>query len=358
MKPTYLKAVAFLLLLGASWAQAATTTAQEKTYQAQANLIRTNFDENFIRLSSGAQNHYAPRMYRLTGERYYAELSGREIFQIHDRLNHYLPNINKAEWRQVQAQQMIDKISPTPRGKLRKEVLAGTGDKRFALYLLYQLAKLDEYGLTHPGHAEFVSYLKRAKLDELLFEPEFIHAYAAQVANYVYWLKQLEIYDWRPQLKPAFAKAFNDKDDHKLSKREFNNKLYGLTHIVLADSLYYQKFVDAKEHQWILDYFANNLERISTKSKSDIHAEIGLCYLLAKEHDSPVLAKMKALISDAIDPQKQMVLSVSGSDNLSSGEHRNVLSYALLHWPETLHQGPMPLQDKKLKAGLPLVYQQ
>lgn len=327
-------------------------------YLATANRIRNNYDSNYVKLSGSAQNHYAVRMYRLTGETYYAQQSGSEVYQITDRLNFYLKNIDSEEWRDGQAQSMINALPNTRRGKLRQKALMGTQDKRFALYLVYQMAKLNEYGIKHPGHENFVAYLKQADLQDLLMSADFIHAYAAQVANYVYWLKYTDVVDWTADLKPAFENAYPDHKDDELTKNEFNNKLYGLTHIVLADSNYYQRSVSLTEHTWILDYFKMRQDRIVDKSKEDIQAEIGLCFLLAEIDDHPTLNAMKKVINDAVHPDKNMVLSISGSDNLSSGEHRNVLAYALLNWPEKLHQGPFLMKDKKMKANLPLVYQE
>lgn len=349
----------FLLPLTASAAeekQAIPSLTEQ--YLTTANRIRTNYDNNFVKLSGNAQNHYAVRMYRLTGEKYYAQQSGSEVYQITDRLNFYLQNLDSDGWRDGQAQAMIDALPNTRRGKLRQKALKDTGDRRFALYLVYQMAKLDEYGIKHPGHEKFVAYLKQADLHDLLMSADFIHAYAAQVANYVYWLKYTDVVDWTADLKPAFENAYPDEKDDELSKNEFNNKLYGLTHIVLADSNYYQQLVSLDEHSWILDYFKLRQDRIVEKSKEDIQAEIGLCFLLVGAEEHPTLNAMKQVINDAVHPDKNMVLSISGSDNLSLGEHRNVLAYALLNWPEKLHQGPYLMKDKKMKANLPLVYQQ
>ncbi|NMP17212.1 DUF3541 domain-containing protein [Thalassotalea sp. Y01] len=327
-------------------------------YKLTAERIRNNYDSNYVRLATYAQNHYAVRMYRLTGETYYAQQSGAEVYQITDRLNMYADNLSNSKWREQQAQKMIDRLSNTRRGKLRKKTLQGTGDKRFALYLIYQMAKLNEYGLKHPAHEQFVNYLKHADLHDFMMSADFIHAYAAQVANYVYWLKYIGVVDWTGDLRAAFENAYPDDKDDQLSKNQFNNKLYGLTHIVLADSNYYQQMVSKEKHAWILDYFEKRQQRIEKKSKEDIQAEIGLCYLLAGLNDHPTLAAMQREINDAVDPEKNMVLSISGSDSLSYGEHRNVLAYALLNWPKKLYQGPFLLEDKKMKASLPLVYQQ
>lgn len=326
-------------------------------YLQSAEKIRQLYDTNFIRLSSGARNHYAPRMYRLTGDEYYAKLLGNQIYQITDRLNLYLANLDDKQWRITKSNEMIANLPKTRRGKARKKVLSGTSDKRFALYVVYQLAKLQEYGLEHPGHRKFVSYLKGIELKALLLSKDFIKAYAAQVANYVYWLRTLGIEDWTADLQQAFANAYPDNKDSKLKKRAFSNKLYGLTHIVLADSDYYQHNVSATEHKWILDYFRANKDRITKDAKADILAEIGLCFLLTEQYQDPLLAEMKKLINQAIDPDKNMILSVKGNDNLSSGEHRNILAYALLNWPNTLYKGPILLNDEKLRRTLPLMYQ-
>lgn len=346
-----------VFIVGTLSSIACAETTNNPEYVATAERIRQHYDSNYVRLSSPAQNHYAVRMYRLTGEEYYAKQTGSEVFQITDRLNYYLENIDSKEWREERAAAKMNSLRNTRRGKLRRTALKGTGDKRFALYLVYQLAKLDEYGLKHPGHDKFVDYLKQSDLHDLLMSANFIHAYAAQVANYVYWLKYIGVSDWTGDLKAAFDKAYPNEKDDELDKNEFNNKLYGLTHIILADSHYYQNLVDPKEHQWILDYFQARQSRIVKKSKADVQAEVGLSFLLAGKNNHQTLKEMQKAINKAVHPTKNMVLSVSGKDDLRSGEHRNVLAYALLNWPQKLHPGPFLLENSKRTSSLPRVYQ-
>lgn len=346
-----------LFLTTTSITSACAEEPKNPEYVASAERIRQHYDSNYVRLSSAAQNHYAVRMYRLTGEEYYAKQSGSEVYQITDRLDYYLENIDSKQWREARASAKMNSLRNTRRGKLRKKALQGTGDKRFALYLIYQMAKLNEYGLKHQGHDKFVAYLKQADLYELLMSADFIHAYAAQVANYVYWLKYIGIVDWTGDLKGAFENAYPDDQDAELGKNEFNNKLYGLTHIILADSNYYQNLIDPKEHQWILDYFQARQQRIVEKSKEDVQAEVGLSFLLAGLNDHETLKAMQKAINAAVHPTKNMVLSVSGKDDLRSGEHRNVLAYALLNWPKKLHKGPNLAENPKMKYSLPRIYQ-
>ncbi|WP_286267277.1 DUF3541 domain-containing protein [Thalassotalea atypica] len=329
----------------------------KETYQQSANKIRAEYDSNFLKLKTSAQNHYAARMYRLTGDTHYASQAVNEVYQISERLDDYANSLDSATWRVEQARAMIDRLPTTKRGKRRKNALANTGDKRFALYLVYQLAKLNEYGLEHPAHQQFIRYLKQADLHDLLMSPQFIKAYAAQVANYVYWLKTMDVVDWTGELKMAFESAYPDAYDQKLTKSEFNNKVYGLTHIILADSNYYQNLVSATEHQWILDYFERHEDRIVNKTKADIQAEVGLSFLLTEQGQHKTLKAMKVSIQNAIHPTKDRVLSSKGNDDLSKGEHRNVLAYALLNWPDKLFKGPILNEHPELKRRLPSHYQ-
>lgn len=79
-------------------------------------------------------------------------------------------------------------------------------------------------------------YAQQAGLRAFLLSPQFIHVYAVQIANYIYWLRYFGIVDWTVDLRPAFEAAYPDSQDEMLDTLAFNNKLYGLTHIVLANS--------------------------------------------------------------------------------------------------------------------------
>lgn len=329
---------------------------REKAFLQAANGIRTKYDSQFIEMRASAQNHYAARMYRLTGEAHYITGVVNEVFQIHDRVSNFSKHIDSKAYRLAQANKLIDALPNTRRGKLRKAALEDTGEQRFALYVLYQLAKLDEYGLKHSEHDKIVTYLKTLELEKLILSKQFIKAYAAQVANYVYWAYQLEVGDWRKSLNVAFRKAYPDNKDEKLSKSQFQNKIYGLTHIVIAASEYYQTTISEEEFGWIIEYFDANIERILDKTKSDVHAEVGISYLLVGKTSDKALLRLKAAVVDAIDPNKDMILSVKGDDDISKGEHRNILAYALLAWPQELTRGPQLLDNEKWKKALPVDY--
>ena len=180
-----------------------------------------------------------------------------------------------------------------------------------------------------------------------------IKSWAAQLINYVYWAKQLGVGDYLASYKQAFIEVYpNDKDD-ELNKKQFRNKLYGMTHFIFAASEYYQHEVDAKEFAWILTYFEDNIDRILKDATDDIIAEVGISFHLAGKSDNKVVPLTQTHIVEAYDPQEQFILSPMGNPDMVMGEHRNVLAMMLLDWPKQLHQGPYFHKIDATKKYLP-----
>lgn len=179
-----------------------------------------------------------------------------------------------------------------------------------------------------------------------------IKAWAAQIANQVYWLRQLGEQDVVDAFISSFQQAYPDANDKKLSPQQYGNKLYGMTHIIFADSQYYQKQVSEKQHQWIYDYFRTHIDEILLRAKEDVIAEVGISFLLAGLEDDPVVAKTRQAINKAIDPQKGMVPSVTGDFDFSQGEHRNVLAIMLLDWQQ-VNQAPTIQKQPEFFSRLP-----
>lgn len=103
-----------------------------------------------------------------------------------------------------------------------------------------------------------------------------IEAWAAQLANQVYWLRQLGEQDVVEPFIQAFRDTYPDQRDCELNDQQYGNKLYGMTHIIFADSEYYQHPVSQQQHQWIYDYFRANIDTILLRAKPDIVAEVGI----------------------------------------------------------------------------------
>jgi hypothetical protein len=342
-----------LLLALALPAWAGDTQTQTGADQKSAAMLRHTFESNYLKLSSGARQHYSLRLYRLTGQKVYLTDVVADAYETASRLNHYVRMMDDPAARKAESDRLIGNMSYGPRGQHRKAVLQGSGDLRFAMYLTYLLAKLDDLGLKHERQIDLLTYLKNhPNLKQVMLDPDFIKAFAAQVANYVYWMEQLGIADIRDDFDQALKKTYPDSKDAKLSKKQFKNKIYGMTHVVLAASGYYQQDLDPAKYRWITDYFLAHQQQILKRASEDVLAEVALCLELTGQGQVPLVREIKDSLKQAIDPKAGMIPSVSGKIELSTGEHRNVLAIALLDWPQKRYSGPDLGKMAKLPFGI------
>lgn len=174
-----------------------------------------------------------------------------------------------------------------------------------------------------------------------MLDPEVLALYAAQVANLVYYLHGLGVTDLRQDVMAAFREQYPPHRDRMLPDEEYRNKIYGMTHFVIAASDYYQKPVSAHTFRWVLDEFAASLDQILARTKEDIYTEVGISFLLAGETNHPAVSRLRDALLEAWNPQARIVPSEQGDTDLVAGEHRNVLAIMLLAWPDRLHPGPL-----------------
>lgn len=86
-----------------------------------------------------------------------------------------------------------------------------------------------------------------------------------------------------------------------------------MTHIIFGDSQYYQKQVNESDHQWIYDYFRDNIDTIILRSKEDVIAEVGITFLLAGLENDPVVEKTRQAIQGSINLEQGMIPSVDAT---------------------------------------------
>ncbi|GGB48910.1 DUF3541 domain-containing protein [Shewanella inventionis] len=322
----------------------------EQVYQG----IKTNLESNLYSLPPRVQGHYAIRQYRMTGENKYANGSLIDLLTIAEQQAYYYCNIDKPGFIKTESQKEVAKIKPGIRGDARKLALAPYPEFMFYSDILLRFgSRVDEFGFTGPCHDLMLNTLKNVDLQPALTDKNMIKAWAAQLINYVFWAKQLGVGDYYSAYKKAFIQTYPDNEDNKLNKSQYKNKIYGMTHFIFAASQYYQYPVDAKEYQWILNYFEKNIDRILVDTTEDIITEVGISFLITGNQDNPVVNKVKKHIIAAYNPKFNMIPSPKGEAILSSGEHRNVLAMMLLDWPDTLHKGPLLGEISSTKRYLP-----
>ncbi|UJF20766.1 DUF3541 domain-containing protein [Shewanella sp. OMA3-2] len=344
---------AALLTSGLFAKESYVTPAHNLTGQQIYQQIKTNFEANLYTLPPRVQGHYAIRQYRMTGDTKYANGSLIDLLTIAEAQAYFACNLDKPNFIKLESALAGDQLGNKSRGMARKAAIVPY--PKFMLFtdLLRFSSRIDEFGFTGPCHNLLLDTLKAHDFAPAFTDKKMIESWAAQLINYVFWAKQVGVGDYYQAYKTAFINTYPDSKDASLSKAQYKNKIYGMTHFIFAASGYYQNQVDPKEFKWILDYFEKNLDKIIADTTEDIITEVGISFLITGHKNHPVTQKVKQYIIAAYNPETQMIPSPSGVSDLSSGEHRNVLAMMLLDWPETLHPGPYLGNIANTKKNLP-----
>ncbi|WP_105901388.1 DUF3541 domain-containing protein [Vibrio gangliei] len=327
-------------------------------YQQDAERIKQTFEAQLYTLNADTAGHYGLRMYRQTLDPKYSAAVWSDMARVVSTLNQIAANIQTPKQAKAYGEKKLKAYanSNKTRTKMRYDVTKSRPEYLFlGIDLLSTMARADEYGLKHKYDKHLHNLIRQFDFKPYATDPDMIKAWAAQLANQVYWLRQLGEQDVVDDFITAFQKTYPDSQDKQLSDQQYANKIYGLTHIIFAASEYYKKPIDAKEFAWIYDYFDKNIEQILTRTKDDVIAEVGISYLLAEKYHSSTLADAQATIAHSIDHDMNMIPSTDGDFELSKGEHRNVLAIMLLNWQGTNEAPTITAQPdvfKNLPYGL------
>ncbi|WP_394143229.1 DUF3541 domain-containing protein [Vibrio atypicus] len=325
------------------------------SYQDSAETIKKTYETQLYTLSAFKEGHYGLRMYRQTLDKKYSAAVWSDMARVASRLNRFAAEVHTPEQILLYSEKRIAGYSDeTDERSVRRYTV--TKHMPEYLYLgidlLGSMARANEYGLKHNQDETLRKVIRRYDFEKYAADPEMIRAWAAQLANQVFWLRQLGEQDVVEPFIKAFQTTYPDYEDKKLSKQQYGNKLYGMTHIIFADSHYYQRLVKEEQYQWIFDYFRTNIDTILLRAKEDIIAEVGISFLLAGLEDDLVVEKTRKAIQQSIDNDKGMIPSVSGDFDLSYGEHRNVLAIMLLDW-QKVNRAPTISSQPRVFSNLP-----
>ncbi len=305
------------------------------SFKGDAQLLRATYESKLFTLPAFKAGHYGLRMFRQTQDSKYAATVWSDMARIASQLNRFAGEVYTPQQIQAYADRRIKSYQKKSgaRSQLRYQA---TKQMPEYLYLggalLGSMARANEYGLKHREDDKLRQVIRRYDFSKYATNETMIKAWAAQLANQVYWLRQLGEQDLVSEFIRAFRKTYPDSNDSKLSKQQFNNKIYGLTHIIFAASAYYQYPVKEQDFQWLYDYYHHNIDTIIARAKEDVIAEVGINFLLAGLADDPVVMKTQKAIQLAINREHGLIPSTTGNIELNSGEHRNVLAIMLLDW--------------------------
>lgn len=304
-------------------------------FKQDADLIRHTYEANLYTLPAFKSGHYGLRMYRQTLDEKYAPAVWSDMARVASRLNMFAYQVHTPEQIQSYSEKRIEdyRDDSNQRTTLRYQVTKNMPEYLYlGVGLLGSMARADEYGLKHREDKKLREVIRRYDFTKYVTDESMVKAWAAQLANQVYWLRQLGEQDVVADFITTFKKVYPDNNDGILSDQQFGNKVYGLTHIIFAASSYYQHPINEQDYQWVYDYYRNNIGTIIERAKEDVIAEVGINFLLAGLDDDPVVLKTRKVIQKALNREYGLVPSVTGDIDLKGGEHRNVLAIMLLDW--------------------------
>ena len=329
--------------------------SQEQSFKQSADLIRTTYESQLYTLAAFKEGHYGLRMYRQTLDDKYSAAVWSDMARVASKLSGLSNDVQTMEQIVLYSEKRVASyVGDNDERSVRRYNI--TKHMPEYLYLgvdlLGSMARANEYGLEHKNDAKLREIIRRYDFSRYVTNEDMVKAWAAQLANQVYWLRQLGEQDVVDEFVETFQKAYPDSQDRKLSSQQYGNKIYGMTHVIFGDSEYYQHQVSEQEHQWIYDYFRENIDTILLRAKEDVIAEVGLTFLLAGLEDDPVVEKTRLAIQASIDKDHGMIPSITGDFDLEYGEHRNVLAIMLLDWQQ-VNEAPTLKGNPKVFTTIP-----
>ncbi|MEZ8038580.1 DUF3541 domain-containing protein [Vibrio atlanticus] len=335
--------------------QAGVLDSQEQSFKQSADLIRTTYESQLYTLPAFKEGHYGLRMYRQTLDDKYSAAVWSDMARVASKLSRLSNDVHTMEQIVLYSEKRVASyVGDSDERSVRRYNI--TKHMPEYLYLgvdlLGSMARANEYGLEHKNDVKLREIIRRYDFSRYVTNEDMVKAWAAQLANQVYWLRQLGEQDVVDEFVDTFKKAYPDDNDKKLSSQQYGNKIYGMTHVIFGDSEYYQHQVSEQEHQWIYDYFRENIDTILLRAKEDVIAEVGLTFLLAGLENDPVVEKTRLAIQASIDKTKGMIPSVTGDFDLKYGEHRNVLAIMLLDWQQ-VNEAPTYEGNPKVFTNIP-----
>lgn len=319
--------------------------SKQLSYEQIASRILTTYQQALPRLPLEQQKHFCLRMYRLTGDTAWLPSVVNDLHKVIAVLRSDRDSLMNAGYYQRRVDSLAaDFARETRKSRSRRALFEGRDDIRMQLDWLYKLTTIDDYHIADTAVSQLCQHTRgRLQFDRLaafLLDSQTVSVYAAQAANAVEYLRQLGLADIREDFRRRLLEVFPDSLDRRLNDDQFGDKVYGLTHIVISASGYYQHSLKRGDFAWVLDYFSRNQKRLLRRLSADIIAEVGLCFLLCGDGVNPLVDLCRQGVAKNFDRKTGLILSPLGGSEFLVGEHRNILAYMLFAWSGQLWPGP------------------
>lgn len=305
-----------------------------------AQQILEAYEKNVFYLPLNRAGHFFERAYKVSGNKKYSN-----IIAYHLKINK-IEKIKKSLQLLKSGQYKIRASIKNPEGSERQK-------RRIALYnknpqidffntLLIDIHFCKMFGLDKTvlknEFSEIINLLKKIDFRNLYLREDVIKYVSSYAFNSAFILRHFDVDNISDEMVKMLRKSYwGNGQTHmeKLPDYEYSSLIYSLTHIIIADSGYYERFVNG--YDWIIDFFAENIKDIIPRVTLDIVSEIGLCIKLCrkeKTHEREYNSIKKYILS------KYSINVFNNKDYIIKEEHTNSI-LMLLFWDiKSFKKGP------------------
>lgn len=314
--------------------------------------IIDNYEKNIKNLSIYQTGHFFTRAFKITGNKQYEDRLCRFMLS-------YEPNIISDFFSRIRKEEIQYKA---PKEKLlsslriKERYLFYEKNPRTKLYLdvLQYLIYVDKFNLwdfiLKKEKNRFIEILRRESFIKLFLNDEAIKTNGSYIFNSLSVLKKIEICDLTEKAVCILKKIYFNEDlsiKRNISKNEIISMLYSLTHLIIADTLYYERYCN--KYGWVTDFFAKNLDFIIKNSTEDVLAEVGLCFKFCRKENlyKKEFRKIKRHILI-----KFSTLKLRKAQYIIKNEHTNSLIMLLFAENEEIFKGPDLSKNKMMQKNI------
>ena len=316
-------------------------------YSEIVKNICSTFEDNLDCFPARKRFHWSVRRYRITGdvkyiskiEESFRKLSG-DIFSnasIFSNPQHYGSEALEKLDKLVKVSGEVKKRKERKHAFYRKNPEIYFWKKSFLNMFLVKSFSLDKDVDFEEYFKLGIEALKKRDWEKVIFETNYIDSDPSEAVNLVFYLKFLGIADFEEKILQLYLRKIKAGVVNGVTL--WKDLVYGLTHIIIASSFYYQRFVEKEKYSFILDFFGENIKDIIKFTSPDVVAEVGICFLLAKDKRVKTLDLIKEYIVSKFDEEISYI-PVEIENSIERAEHRNIIAVMLLSEWNELYPGP------------------
>ena len=308
--------------------------------KALSKQIIETYEKNIFWLTPYKLGHFFTRAYKITGdEKYKNILSYFMLLNNPDTLEKFFNSIKKGSFK-YQAKK--NNLCSRPRIKERYLYYQQNPKAKLYLDVLQYLIYVDKFNLWDlfiPGKKKgLISIFKKEDFEKIFLNEEAIKTNGSYVFNALAILNKLEVCDLTKKALVIFKNIYFDEKfliKKKLTTDDLISLFYSLTHIIIADTFYYERY--CKKYDWIIKFFSKNLEFVIKNSTDDLLAEIGLCFKLCKKENEfrKEFVKIKRIVYARFSFEK-----TSDKKTIVAKEHMSSIIALLFSHNSNFFHGP------------------